>query len=462
MKEQSIFAGRYKLIKQLGRGGFSEVWLAEDEMTEGTQLAIKMYAGEAGLDELGIKQFRREYAKIQPLNHSGLLKANHFDICDGRPYLVMPYLKNQSLAHWMFENGQPDETFIARLIGEVASALKYLHSKGIIHQDIKPENIMIDDDGHFLLADFGISSSLRSTLRKSTTTEQLKHAKTHAYSAPERFGKRPQTIPESDIFSLGVSLYELCTGELPFHGEGGLVLNSNDQIPLIPESYSNQLAELIECCMFVDSAQRPSLEKLEEIANEFIYKGKWVDGTTNKNQNIVINQRESQTTEFQLSKNKQTNIINEDNDSIAETVNNNKKNNNKTFYIILTIAAIIFGVVFLRGCFKKNNSTPEVVAEKFLHHFNNREYAEAKKLGTQATFDMISFWESFPSDEPIEYLYITDMNCTEDGDKARCTYLENGNYATIELIKEEDVWKVHMPKEMTDEEFSIDNDWDWD
>jgi hypothetical protein len=118
----------------------------------------------------------------------------------------------------------------------------------------------------------------------------------------------------------------------------------------------------------------------------------------------------------------------------------------KVFQILMAAMAL----VILVNCGGKNG--PESVAEKFLQHLNKKEYAEAKKLGTEATQQMISFLESFPSDEPVEELKIEDMKCTEEGEKATCTYKENGKDATINLVKEGEAWLVDMPKESPSED----------
>lgn len=121
----------------------------------------------------------------------------------------------------------------------------------------------------------------------------------------------------------------------------------------------------------------------------------------------------------------------------------------KVFQILVAVMAI----VILANCGGKKG--PEAVAEKFLKHMSKKEYAEAKKLGTKATQDMIAFLESFPSDEPAEEVKIEDMKCTVEGDKATCTYKENGKDATINLVKEGEEWKVDMPKEMPSDSLSM-------
>lgn len=125
----------------------------------------------------------------------------------------------------------------------------------------------------------------------------------------------------------------------------------------------------------------------------------------------------------------------------------------KRFFQVLVA---VMAVVILANCGGKNG--PDAVAEKFLQHLNKKEYAEAKKLGTEATQQMIGFLESFPSDEPVEELKIEDMKCTEEADKATCNYKENGKDATINLVKQGDAWLVDMPKEMPEEDVTLDEE----
>lgn len=271
-QQGDTFGGRYVLTQKLGLGGFSEVWKAEDQMTDGTVVAIKIYAPEKGLDDHGLKQFRKEYALTQPLNHSNLLKASYFDITEGSPYLVMQYCSNGSLNGKLMENGPFSEKDIARVVFQVGGGLAYLHSKEILHQDIKPDNVLIDSDGNYLLTDFGISSRMRSTLRKATSTAA---ALTVAYAPPERFDQNPTNTEASDVFSLGVMLYELCDGDVPWMGSGGITLLSGSMVPLINDNYSKELQQIVRACMDRDKAMRPTCQQLVESARKYLSTGTW-------------------------------------------------------------------------------------------------------------------------------------------------------------------------------------------
>jgi serine/threonine-protein kinase len=272
MEPQTSFANRYTLIEKIGMGGFSEVWKATDQMAENAVVAIKIYAPERGMDQHGLKQFRREYAVVLNLNHPTLLTARHFDVWDERPYLVMPFIEGGSLQERLLEKGVMDEESLGGLMAQLTSGLEYLHGKDILHQDIKPDNILIDTDGSYLLTDFGISGRLRSTLRKHTGSS---NSMTLAYAPPERFSANPENIEASDIFSLGVLVYELATGNVPWMGNGGISLNSGAEVPELPEHYSMRFRKLVESMMHPDPASRPTSGKLAEVTKKYAESGHW-------------------------------------------------------------------------------------------------------------------------------------------------------------------------------------------
>ena len=219
-KPQDIFAGRYQLQKLLGLGGFSEVWQVSDQMAENTVVALKIYAAGAGLDEDGIELFRREYSLTLPLNHKSLLKPTYFDIAEGSPYLVMPLCAKGSLTKKLFREGTLPEAQLAVMMSNISDGLAYLHQRApvVLHQDIKPDNVLITAKDDFLLSDFGISSRMRHTMMRSTRSTASSNSLTIAYAPPEKFTSRPRSMPASDVFSFGVMLYELCTNEVPWMG----------------------------------------------------------------------------------------------------------------------------------------------------------------------------------------------------------------------------------------------------
>jgi len=272
IKAETFFANRYLLKKLIGAGGYSQVWLAEDTKAGNMPVAVKIFAPEKGLDDKGLEIFSKEYALVFNLKHPGLLRPSHFDDFEGSPYLVMPYCSNGSVFNKV---GEINEKDLAVFMKQAASALAYLHKQNppIIHQDIKPDNFLIDDEGNYLLADFGISSRIRRTLTKSMGDKTS--AGTLAYMPPEKFSREKLIIKEGDIFSLGATLFELITGDLPFGDHGGLILFKGSEIPDLPSNFSSELNQLIRECMALNPSDRPTSEQLVSIADQFIQTGAW-------------------------------------------------------------------------------------------------------------------------------------------------------------------------------------------
>ena len=266
------FANRYLLKKLIGVGGYSQVWLAEDTIAGNMEVAIKIFAPDKGLDMDGIETFAKEFTLVFNLNHAHLLRPMHYEVSEGSPFLVMQYCPNGSLFKRI---GEISETELARFMQQSASALNYLHQQDppIIHQDIKPDNFLIDNKGNYLLADFGISSKIRRTLTKSIGSQAS--TGTLAYMPPEKFSADKQIIKAGDIFSLGVTMYELLTGNLPFGDHGGMVMLTGAQVPNLPASFSPELNTLLKSCMAKDPWERPPAAKLEEAATKFLQTGKW-------------------------------------------------------------------------------------------------------------------------------------------------------------------------------------------
>jgi serine/threonine protein kinase len=260
--EGYILDDRYLLKSLIGSGSFGEVWVAEDRQTD-IEVAVKIYIS---MDQQGLADFKKEFQVSFGLNHTNLLHANYLgtEAQGNRVYLVMPLCPNGSVSKFI---GNMDENSIWKFIKDVSSGLAYLHSLNppIIHQDIKPDNILISKDGDYLITDFGISKQLRSTLKKSA--HHLNSAGAVSYMGPERFSKQYQAVKASDIWSLGATIFELATGDLPFCGMGGGMLNNGAEIPSLPEEFSPVLEMVMASCLAKETWERPTAKQLEEMAN---------------------------------------------------------------------------------------------------------------------------------------------------------------------------------------------------
>ena len=260
LEENLLFAGRYRLLEVKGRGSFGEVWRATDERLQ-SEVAVKVYIA---LDPKGLEEFVSEYKVANTLSHPNLLHADYFDVWNNRPFIVMPYCPESSVSLV----GKMDEGTAWKFLREVSAGLSYLHGKDIVHRDIKPDNIMQDREGNFLISDFGISTRMRSTLRRNSTREmsQKDIAGTIGYMAPELFSKKPEAVKATDIWAMGASLYELLSGELPFMGQGGVMQLHGAETPELEETYSKDLQGVLESCLAKDTWERPTAGQLQSYA----------------------------------------------------------------------------------------------------------------------------------------------------------------------------------------------------
>lgn len=275
LEEQTLFANRYRLVKRLGQGAFSEVWKAEDIKANNMVVALKIYAPDKGMDEDGVKMFSSEFTLVFNVSHKNLLTPSYYDDYNGSPYLVLPFCEKGSAQKQI---GKMDEREMAKFLLDVSSALAFLHAQHppIIHQDIKPDNVLIDATGTYRVTDFGISTNLRSTLRKSVGIGHANDsAGTMAYMGPERFNKNRETVKASDVWSLGATAYELMCGDVPFGDFGGLTQKNGADMPDVTGDYTTSLKQLVLQCLANDTWDRPTAAQVSEICNQYLREGYW-------------------------------------------------------------------------------------------------------------------------------------------------------------------------------------------
>lgn len=263
--ENQLFDNRYRLLKQLGQGASAQVWLASDTTAANMYVAIKVLSARSGIDTYGMQNFRREFTSVYNVQHQNLLTPTNYAVCDDTPYLVLPYCDNGSVKGMV---GRADENDVIKFLHDVAAGLACLHSHEIIHQDIKPDNILLDDDCNFLVTDFGISVG-------TTDNATGSYGGTRAYMGPERFGENPEAIKASDIWALGATAYEMITGDAPFGDNGGLVQTQGEEIPALPATMQPELKELINSCLNKDSWERPSAEDIRRKTARYLETGSW-------------------------------------------------------------------------------------------------------------------------------------------------------------------------------------------
>lgn len=256
----------YQLIDKIGGGGFSEVWLAEDLRSQ-VKVALKVYSSVQDMDSEGIKMFRKEFSLVCNLNHTNILKPFTFDIFQGCPYIVLPYCEKGSAAQYV---GKLTENELWDFVGQVAAGLAYIHKHNIIHQDIKPGNVLINADGQMMITDFGISTGLRKTMRRSANkTDDSARDGTIAYMSYECLKENPINVIARDIWAFGATLYEFATGEVPFGEYGGITQRAEGgKIPNVNADISSDLKELIRRCLAMEPWDRPNAEELVEMVEQ--------------------------------------------------------------------------------------------------------------------------------------------------------------------------------------------------
>ena len=278
-----LFDGCYRIIKPLGiDGSASDVWLAIDTSTiknyqlngtgvnaidesMGRRVAIKFFHLNNPLNEEDDQHFRKAYNIVHECRHTNLLQPTTFSVFKGAPYLVLPYCEAGSSEQFIGKS-IPTET-VWKFILEVASGLDWLHSNHpqIIHQDIKPTNILIDSNGNFTITDFGISTK---KLDGHDSYYDDENGDTLAYMAPERFENNDEPSPQSDIWAFGATLCEILTGSLPFGEEGGKAqavgLGVAPPLKGLPRSIQN----LILACLQFEPEKRPSAHEIVEAAQK--------------------------------------------------------------------------------------------------------------------------------------------------------------------------------------------------
>jgi eukaryotic-like serine/threonine-protein kinase len=257
---ETLLAGRYLLEEQIATGGMGEVWRARDEVLK-RPVAVKLLHDSLAGDKRAAERFRREALTAAQISHPNM--ANVFDYIEenGQPGIVMEYVPSETLAQRLTHKRIPIAEAV-RITDDVLSALDRAHAAGIVHRDIKPANILLTPAGDVKVTDFGIARSLDVEHGVTQTGTVLG---TGDYLAPEQASGEPVS-PATDVYSLGVVLWELLTGEVPFEGENFVAValrHLNEPVPSLREQRPDvppRLAAAVEQALAKDPARRfPSM-----------------------------------------------------------------------------------------------------------------------------------------------------------------------------------------------------------
>ena len=239
---------RYDIKMLIGDGGMANVYLAYDRTLK-RHVAIKMLRYELSKDERFIKRFKRDSAQVINLDHPNIVHVYTVGDYKQQPFIVMEYVKGKTLKDYLREHGALEPQTVIHIMTQLAEGVLYAHQNNIIHRDLKSQNIMITDDQVVKITDFGIAlSSNEADMTQTNTIMGSVH-----YLAPE-LARGNLATERSDIYALGIILYELLTGDVPFKGEGAVNIALQHleaempSIKLVKEELPNSLDNIISRC----------------------------------------------------------------------------------------------------------------------------------------------------------------------------------------------------------------------
>jgi serine/threonine protein kinase len=258
--------GNYELLAKVAEGGMGTVYKGRHRET-GQIVAIKIVAKHIAGNQVLLKRFEQEYIAAKQLNHPNIVRALEYGENEGTPFLVMEFVDGESLGRRLQREGAMPAKEAVRLIGQVAQALHVAHKDKLIHRDVKPDNILINQEGQAKLTDLGLVKEMEADLNLTRTGRGLG---TPHFMAPEQFKNAKNVDPRCDIYSLAATLYMMVTGEMPFRSANGPLdayLNKVDGKLKSPREIVPELSERLDWA--IRRAMNPNPDERPATCREF-------------------------------------------------------------------------------------------------------------------------------------------------------------------------------------------------
>ncbi|MCA8924977.1 MAG: serine/threonine protein kinase, partial [Planctomycetes bacterium] len=265
--------GHYQVMGELGRGGMGVVFKAWDPHSQ-SHVAIKLLL--AAHNPKRLSRFKREVQVLQRLQHPNVVPIRDFGEAEGRPYLVMQLVDGKSLDDLVEARGPLPPSMVAEVGMKLASALAAAHELGILHRDVKPDNVLLRADGEVVLGDFGLAKDV--ALEQSQLTVEGGFLGTPGYVAPEQaMGEAERVGPATDVYGLGATLYYALTGRAPVEGSTVFEIMTNihqapPRIRSLRSDVPKELAHLVERCLKAELSERyRSCALLERDLDDYLH-----------------------------------------------------------------------------------------------------------------------------------------------------------------------------------------------
>ena len=244
---------RYQIIKTLGEGGMANVYLAHDTILD-RNVAVKVLRGDLASDEKFVRRFQREALSASSLSHPNIVEMYDVGEDDGQYYIVMEYVDGKTLKQVLKARGKLSVPEVVDIMLQLTDGMAHAHDSYIIHRDIKPQNIMILSNGMIKITDFGVATALNSTQLTQTNSVMG----TVHYLPPEQAQGKGSTI-KSDIYSMGIMMYELLTGLVPYKGDNAVEIalkHLKEPLPSVRKKVST-IPQSIENVIIKATAKNP-------------------------------------------------------------------------------------------------------------------------------------------------------------------------------------------------------------
>ncbi len=363
---EKILAGRYVLVEQIGIGGMAIVYRAIDRNT-GHSVAVKVLKPEFNRDAEFVSRFQREAEAASKMTHHNIVNLLDVGMDGENRYLIMEYVKGQTLKEVIQEKGRLSAPVAVQITIRILSALQHAHQNGIIHRDIKPQNILVHADGHIKVADFGIARMANSS---TLTRGDSVMGSVHYFSPEQAQGKG--TDVTSDLYSVGVTLYEMLTGRVPFDGDSPVAI-AMQHLHAAPEPIRRYAPEVPEaichvCLKAMEKDPQYRYRSAREMASELRMA---LEGRVSEMQpRLVENLQHVQPVPSSIRKN-----------AVRQNTGRNRVRNNNTYWWIMTAVVtlvVVWGLVLgTKAIYDK------VVNSALVEAYVGRDVAEAQRAITR-------------------------------------------------------------------------------